>query len=329
MYLIDSPGFDDSHRSDNEVLNALAAWITAAFANGIRLHCILYLHRITDYRVAGTGMRNLQMFKGMCGEEGHSVWRKVIFVTTMWEDLREEVGKEREKQLKRDPNYWEPMIKAGSRMERHERDDAVSARSIIDIAVEIGRDAELLEVPVALQMEYTSENRRLVETGAAQATLHHREEQRERLTRKNAALENAIQRAREAGDTGQQMRLEADMASNDRKLQALRSETEDLNITPEELLDNQFDDGPSQDEEKKEERVQHAYPKPGSYSKFTRGRAPLRWLSSSTTERPGNPPNTRRDPISLSLRGRHGSFIGPGITRTYVSLQTWSNHYES
>lgn len=78
------------------------------------------------------------MFKGICGDEGDDVWKKVIFVTIMWEEVREDVKEEREKRLKSDPSYWQPMMKAGSRMERHEKDDAVSARRIVDIAVTIG-----------------------------------------------------------------------------------------------------------------------------------------------------------------------------------------------
>lgn len=95
------------------------------------------------------------------------------------------------------------------------------------------------------------------------------------MKRRNAELKDEIQRAKEAGDAGWQRRLEADMASNGRKLQNLRSETDDLNISPEELLDSRFDDGPREEEEQKVERVQYAYPKPGRYSYITRGRAPL------------------------------------------------------
>ncbi len=50
VFLVDTPGFDDSTRSDVEVLRELAAWLTATYAKEIRLSGIIYLHRINQPR---------------------------------------------------------------------------------------------------------------------------------------------------------------------------------------------------------------------------------------------------------------------------------------
>ncbi|KAL2815418.1 hypothetical protein BDW59DRAFT_166824 [Aspergillus cavernicola] len=65
--LIDTPGFNDTNRSDIEMLSILASYFGASYANGVSIHGILILHPITDNRVGGSSMRNVEMMKKMCG----------------------------------------------------------------------------------------------------------------------------------------------------------------------------------------------------------------------------------------------------------------------
>lgn len=44
IYLVDTPGFDDTNRSDTDVLKAIATWLTKSYAKDVRLNGILYLH---------------------------------------------------------------------------------------------------------------------------------------------------------------------------------------------------------------------------------------------------------------------------------------------
>ena len=44
---------------------------------------ILYLHRITDNRMAGTPLKNLQVFQKLCGRDALG---KVYLTTTMWDE---------------------------------------------------------------------------------------------------------------------------------------------------------------------------------------------------------------------------------------------------
>lgn len=87
MHLIDTPGFDDSGRSDKETLQELAYWLATAHQRGIRLSGIIYVHRITDIRLQGSAWRGLRALKGICGDQN---LRNVVIATTMWDRLAAE-----------------------------------------------------------------------------------------------------------------------------------------------------------------------------------------------------------------------------------------------
>jgi hypothetical protein len=87
VHLIDTPGFDDSGRSDSETLQELAYWLAAAYERKIQLSGIVYLHRITDNRLRGTAYRGLRALKAMCGDQN---LRDVVIATTMWDKVAPE-----------------------------------------------------------------------------------------------------------------------------------------------------------------------------------------------------------------------------------------------
>lgn len=63
VYLVDTPGFDDTNLSNTDVLREIATWLTGSCNNEVKLNGILYLHRITDPRMGGSAKKNLFMFK--------------------------------------------------------------------------------------------------------------------------------------------------------------------------------------------------------------------------------------------------------------------------
>ena len=69
---------------------------------------IIYLHEITQTRMVGTAIRNLEMFKKLCGNDALV---NVVLGTTKWGELRPEVGQKREKQLAE--LFWKDMIQRG------------------------------------------------------------------------------------------------------------------------------------------------------------------------------------------------------------------------
>src|SRR5271154_3227602 len=84
--------------------------------------------------------KNLNLFKMLCGSKAT---RNVIFVTTMWDRVRKEVGQQREEDLKK--QQWLPMVELGSMVARFER-TFESAWNIIDrIVQELPADALRLQ----------------------------------------------------------------------------------------------------------------------------------------------------------------------------------------
>ena len=121
VFLIDTPGFDDTLRSDTDVLTDVACFLSTWYQNRILLTGIIYLHRITDLRMAGSALKNLSMFQKLCGEH---YFNNIVLATTMWGNLHGEglsmaTGEERERELVQNPRFWGAMHQRGSRIMRH------------------------------------------------------------------------------------------------------------------------------------------------------------------------------------------------------------------
>ncbi|PPR07926.1 hypothetical protein CVT24_000906 [Panaeolus cyanescens] len=131
IVLADTPGFDDTHRSDMEILVLISNWLKARYESGVLLSGIIYLHRISDNRMSGSPARNLKMFGKLCGDSGA---RRVAFITTMWDRATEPeklaTYENRQNQLKA---YWAPMIDQGAQVGKFDNttDSAWQALSLL------------------------------------------------------------------------------------------------------------------------------------------------------------------------------------------------------
>lgn len=117
VWLIDTPGFDDTFRSEIEVLREVAVWLNRAYQNNIKLTGIIYFHPITETRMRHSALQNLRMFKKLCGEDGLG---SVVLATTMWSQQKDVPAENREKELLEDPRFWKHMIDRGSVVFRHD-----------------------------------------------------------------------------------------------------------------------------------------------------------------------------------------------------------------
>jgi len=119
VVFVDTPGFDDTHKSDVEILTMIADWLNTTYKRNIKLSGLLYFHRISDNRMAGTPLKNLRMFQELCG---HNALRNIILTTTMWLDVEEELGSVREKELEKKILEWDdkPRIE-GLPLSQHTR----------------------------------------------------------------------------------------------------------------------------------------------------------------------------------------------------------------
>ena len=112
VIVIDCPGFDDTTRSDTEILKEITEMLSAQYILGFKLKGVIYLHRITDNRMQGSTMKNLQLFTKLVGEAALS---NVVLVTTMWGKVdakSEEEANSRDSELREE--YWGDMIRKGS-----------------------------------------------------------------------------------------------------------------------------------------------------------------------------------------------------------------------
>jgi hypothetical protein len=86
---------------------------------------MIFLHRITDNRIAGSHLKHVNMFSNLCGQ---MVMPDVVIATTMWSDVNPAIGISREIELKR---IYGDILPRGCRVERFE-DTYESAWLIID-----------------------------------------------------------------------------------------------------------------------------------------------------------------------------------------------------
>lgn len=127
IYLIDTPGFDDTTRTDTEILREIAAWLKKSYDDKVQLAGIVYLHHISDNRVGGSGVTNIRLFKELCGEKALSC---VVLATTMWDLMPRDKAERREQELICKEQFWGGLLQHGCRAMRQD-DGSVSATRII------------------------------------------------------------------------------------------------------------------------------------------------------------------------------------------------------
>ncbi|KAG8761841.1 hypothetical protein FRC11_012756 [Ceratobasidium sp. 423] len=94
--VLDTPGFDDSTRSEFEVLENVVHALQSWAPEGV--HAIIYIHRISDYKMPGSAIRAFDTFSKMCGSTV-AVMTRVAIVTNMWGVVSSALGEEREAEL--------------------------------------------------------------------------------------------------------------------------------------------------------------------------------------------------------------------------------------
>ncbi|KIO01138.1 hypothetical protein M404DRAFT_150982 [Pisolithus tinctorius Marx 270] len=162
IVLVDTPGFDDTFMTDAQILKQIAHWLNATYKKNIKLSGVLYLHRISDNRVSGTPLRNYNMFKELCGKEN---FKNVVLVTTMWDEVTEEVGSARENELQSD--FWRSMIDLGSTIHRFDgtMESAWKIISCLSVAPPVQRR------PLQIQREMVDGHVPLHRTAAGRAVM--------------------------------------------------------------------------------------------------------------------------------------------------------------
>lgn len=187
--LIDTPGFDDTFKSQADILRDIADFLEHTYQSKRKLAGVIYMHRISDTRVGGIARENFRLFTRICG--GHAM-QNVMIVTTMWEGVSELVGKDRETELAGKAIFFKDAIDDGARMKRH-YDNKQSAQEIIRQFLD--RDAQVL----LMQKEIVDEHKMLPQTSAG-LELHNEldrqlQKHQEKLQQLNQGLTAAVTEA--------------------------------------------------------------------------------------------------------------------------------------
>ncbi|KAI1660439.1 P-loop containing nucleoside triphosphate hydrolase protein [Daldinia decipiens] len=156
--LIDTPGFDDTGRTDSDILTEIARLLASQYTLGFQLKGIIYVHRITDNRYTGSAVKTFEIFRRICGDEAMKN-----------RQLREK--------------FWAYMLGRGSCMNRF-HGDRDSARTIA---------AQLLikeTVTLKLQEEMVNDGMQLNETTAGSYVSDGLEDLKAKYERELQALED-------------------------------------------------------------------------------------------------------------------------------------------
>ncbi|KAK3329120.1 hypothetical protein B0H66DRAFT_609790 [Apodospora peruviana] len=192
--LIDTPGFDDTSRSDADILATIADRLTTLYNARCRLLGIVCLHRITDVRLTGSAIKNFTILQKLCGPQNYD---KIVLGTTMWSDAAWSKGgmdtaKVRENRLL---EYWTDMFQGRSQMARHDTGDE-SAWKIISLLVDKSSTSSTVTIsdyPLQIQRELVDYKIPLDETEAGRYVRRELLLAKEKLDRELAELQLVVE----------------------------------------------------------------------------------------------------------------------------------------
>lgn len=238
IFIIDTPGFDDSKRSDTDILQSIASCL-ADLREGlifegqeIDLSGIIYMHPINQMRMDGPGLKNLRMLLRLAGNDN---MKNLTLVTSKWGTEDANKAEDRESELINNVKFWKEPIAKGATMKRFE-DSRRSALEIFDAAIMGGRFTP------QLTREYVIEGKELCKTAAGRAIdedlAKAREEQEMALETLREEHDNVLRthRAELADELGLQARqLEVELKSVDDEMDRLRTTREEVQEREDEL----------------------------------------------------------------------------------------------
>lgn len=227
--LVDTPGFDDSNRSDASILGDVAKWLGEKYKQKILLNGVVYLHRITDIRMPTSSLRSIRALRNVCGADALS---NVHLATTMWERLTLKAEGDQREEMLMEPGHWGDMIKKGCKVHRLEN----NPHSALDLV----RRALDNSFPVALkiQQEMVDEDRSFEETVAGRELYLELVRERERFEKEKAEILRELEesRAKKEQDTKALDHLLEQVSKKDRAMEKLKSDF-DRDVTRERRLE--------------------------------------------------------------------------------------------
>ncbi|KAL2827118.1 hypothetical protein BJY01DRAFT_255786 [Aspergillus pseudoustus] len=227
VYLIDTPGFDDTNRSDTEVLKEIARWLVASYKGKILLNGIIYLHRIADIPMQGSARKNLIMFRQLCGE---NALKRVVLVTTMWDKVPEDEAVRREKKLIDTPEFWGWMLGKGSSCQRHYNTEDSALVIVNELA------GHTLPVATELQRQMVDEKKELGDTSTGQELQSEMVKEKAKWAQERREIAQQLKLAIEQRDHDAEETMREERDRYTRMIQKVKNDTETLKLTMNKLL---------------------------------------------------------------------------------------------
>lgn len=200
-HLIDTPGYDDSSRTDLQVLQGASDFFNSMYAFGLKLSGLLYFHRISDPKFQRAANLSLTTFKAMTGERNFPV---VVVTTTMWDVIDENQALDRVRRMKSNPKYWGDMVQRGARVMKHTR----TQKSALKILDKITPETMVMKI----QEEMVDEKKSLAQTDAGKVLRADFQREIDELSSDAANNQRKIDKLREQIDKLEKERRDQDQA---------------------------------------------------------------------------------------------------------------------
>ncbi|KAH9949950.1 P-loop containing nucleoside triphosphate hydrolase protein [Amylocystis lapponica] len=212
--LVDTPGFDDTTKSDAEIFKLISDHLASAYKKKRYLSGVIYLHRISDNRMGGTAMRNFRFFRQLCGDEALP---NTLIVTNMWNEIDEDLGAAREEELGTKDIFFKPALDAGSEMRRH-TNTTESAHNVLRALI------DKQPRPLQIQREIVDERKQIYQTAAGIVLLGELAAKEQKHLQELQELQEEIEEAIREKNQEDQEALEKDRSKVDENVQKVREE---------------------------------------------------------------------------------------------------------
>lgn len=142
--LIDTPGFDDTYRSDADILLTIANFLSATEQSEMQLAGLIFLQTVTDDKVYGSEKKRIRLIENILGKDA---FPHLILATTKWSQLsNKKIGEAHVEGRKSKEEFWGYMISHGAEVVKHDNTKS-SARKIV------GKLLDKYTGPIQLQMQ--------------------------------------------------------------------------------------------------------------------------------------------------------------------------------
>ncbi|KAF8727249.1 hypothetical protein AX14_007446 [Amanita brunnescens Koide BX004] len=219
LTIVDTPGFDDSRDgiTDTEILKRITKFLLQVYDENRKLNALIYVQRISDPRFGGQSARNLRMFRNLCGEGG---FKNVVVLTTFWDKVTNEEGRQREQQLK--SQYFKELVQGGARFMQHDR-SLLSAQEVLMHVL------TLVPTNVRIQEEIRVDGKNLGDTAAGSV---HRMEVEALITKHRKELDELKAEMDEVKNTNAALarELKEEQDEMQQKLKVWESERNELKM---------------------------------------------------------------------------------------------------